>query len=100
MTYETEPGPSVLDDLDTDARYTVGGWGKGIAFWIDCAETEHDDDTEWTGYVHETGRVLAVMVGDDKRHSVDPSDLTLLDNLDYCTECGQVGCSHDGRERG
>jgi hypothetical protein len=24
----------------------------------------------------------------------------MLDELDYCLGCGQVGCGHDGRERG
>ncbi len=87
------------DGLDLEARYTVDGWGAGIAFWIDGPELVPDEDTEWTGYEAPTGRVLVVMVGDDRRHSVDPEDLTLLDELAYCFECGQVGCTHDGRDR-
>ncbi len=86
-------------ELDPEARYTAAGWGAGIAFWIDKLESFPDEDTEWSGYEVETGRVLVVMVGDDKRHSVDPLDLTVLDDLDYCAECGQVGCCHDGKDR-
>jgi hypothetical protein len=46
-----------------------------------------------------TGRVICVMVGDDRRFTFDPDELTPLDDLDYCASCGQVGCTHDGRER-
>ena len=51
----------------------------------------------WEPY--RTGMLLCVMVGDDAPHVVDPGDLTQLGELDYCAECGQVGCCHDGRER-
>jgi len=40
------------------------------------------------------------MVGDDRDYSVDPDDVTELAPEDYCAECGQVGCRHDGREGG
>jgi hypothetical protein len=33
------------------------------------------------------------------RDSFKKSDLIPLDDLDYCAECGQVGCCHDGRDR-
>lgn len=43
--------------------------------------------------------VRAVMVGDDREHLVDPDDLIELDEDAYCAECGQIGCTHDGRDR-
>ncbi|HVP70193.1 MAG TPA: hypothetical protein VMS45_02640 [Gemmatimonadaceae bacterium] len=84
--------------LDPEPRYSVAGHG-GIAFYFAGNETEPDADTHWTGYEVDTGRVVMVMVGDDRRHSIDPDDCTALGDLDYCAECGQIGCEHDGRER-
>lgn len=52
--------------------------------WVTDAES-----TEW--HMH--------MVGDDRDFVHDESDLTLLDEDDYCHVCGQTGCTHDGRER-
>lgn len=79
--------------------YTVSGWGKGIAFWVRGWETEPDEDTEWSGYENRTGRLIMTMVGDDAHHSVDPDDVSPLNDDAYCHECGQVGCTHDGRSR-
>lgn len=76
----------------------------GVAWRIHGAEIEVSED--WDDEVspgcevwRETGRVVAVMVGDDARHTFDPADLEPLGELDYCAECGQVGCTHDGRDR-
>lgn len=81
-----------------DARWEHSQY-DGIAFRVYGWETEPDEDTEWSGIEQRTGRVIAVMVGDDRRHSLDPEDFTMIDDLDYCAECGQIGCTHDGRER-
>ena len=75
-------------------HYTVSGY-RGVAFYVLGWETEPDEETEWSGYEARTGRVLAVMVGDDYRHSVDPSDLTPLAEDGFCRGRGQVGCSHN-----
>ena len=104
-------------EMDTEARYSVAGW-RGVAFrllgweqrWEPCMvymleeETGEEYETpdpygegEWVDDVG--GRVRVVMVGDDKVHIEDLSDLTRLDDLEYCAECGQIGCTHDGRER-
>jgi hypothetical protein len=79
-----------------DARYTLG---DGVAWRIYGWETQPDEDTEWSGYETRTGNVIAVMVGDNQKWSADPEDFALLNELDYCAVCGQVGCTHDGRER-
>jgi hypothetical protein len=78
--------------------YRVRGYA-GVAFTVLGWETQPDEDTEWSGCEVRTGRVLAVMVGDDYRHSVDESDLSPLSEDEYCHSCGQIGCGHDGRER-
>lgn len=71
--------------------YRVKGY-SGVAFWALGWETEPDENTEWTGEEVRTGRVVCVMVGDDRRHSIDPDDLTPLGEDDYCPGCGQTGC--------
>ena len=81
------------------AAYTVNGWGTGIAWYVRGWEVEPDEDTEWTGIMERTGRLIMTMVGDDARFSVDPDDVAPLDREDYCGECGQVGCRHDGLDR-
>jgi hypothetical protein len=86
--------------FDFSCAYTAQGWSDGIAWRAYAYESEPDEDSEWTGYEQPTGRVLAHMVGDDRAFTFDPDDLEPLDDLDYCAECGQVGCQHDGRERG
>jgi len=92
--------------------YTVKGKNnKGIAWRVYGWELEavleadfYDNETdtlivgmEWNE--ERTGRVVCVMIGDDRRFTFDPDELTPLADLDYCAVCGQVGCTHDGRER-
>lgn len=43
------------------------------------------------------GRMIVRMVGDDRDWDVDPTDAMPLDDDEFCTECGQIGCAHDGR---
>jgi len=86
--------------IDWNAHYTINGWSDGIAWYLLGPVMVRDEDYDWTGIEepHET-LVRAVMVGDDRVFEVDRDDLCLLGELDYCAECGQVGCTHDGRER-
>jgi hypothetical protein len=77
----------------------VLGWEvePGAAEWYD------DDAKEWV-FDEEpepvrTGRVIVVMIGDDRHHTVDEDDVQPLAREDYCGECGQVGCTHDGLAR-
>lgn len=100
--------------IDFSARYMVEGW-RGVAYRLlgyakvwepsmfigtddqgEDYEYEEPGEGEW---VDDTSRVIAVMVGDDHKQTVDIEDLTVLGELDYCSECGQVGCSHDRRDR-
>lgn len=52
-------------------------------------------------YVGQTfgGRARVVMVGDDQEWIVDAADLTHIDEDAFCHECGQIGCTADGRDR-
>jgi hypothetical protein len=76
--------------------YRVRGWGAGIAFRVRGWETEPDEDI---GCENRTGMIVVVMVGDDAQHIVDPEDVTPLKREEYCGECGQIGCGHDGLDR-
>ena len=71
----------------------------GVAFYVLGWETEPDEDTEWSGTENCTGRVIAVMIGDDHKHSLDPDDVTPIERTEYCGVCGQIGCAHDGLDR-
>ena len=84
------------DLLDPGIRYSVAGY-RGIAWHYIGDETEPTEDTEWSGIEDPTGRVVMVMVGDDRRFTFDPEDCVPLADGDSCRECGQVGCTADGR---
>lgn len=101
--------------LDLDARYSVAGYG-GIAFYLLGYATEWTEESwEYSGEgdeefessywynepeeVEDRSRVRAVMVGDDHVHEVDIDDLTVIGELDYCAECGQIGCTAGARDR-
>jgi|SRR4051812_44655884 hypothetical protein len=87
------PRPNYEEDAEKfphDA-YRVRGY-DGVAFYVLGWETQPDEDTDWSGYEQRTGRVLAVMIGDDERRPVDPDDLAPLKGSEYCRSCGQIGC--------
>ena len=97
-----------MEDLDFDARYSVKHM-PGIAFYLVGYVTEwqeyvvdvyddYDDVFILTDFeeVEDRNRVIAIMVGDDYKHIVDVDDLTKIDDDDYCSGCGQIGCGHGG----
>ena len=57
-----------------------------------------DEGGDWEDDV-DCGDVLVCMVGDDANHRVPLSSCEVINDLDYCGVCGQIGCSHDGRDR-
>ena len=79
--------------------YRVEGWSKGIAWSVLGWETTPDEDTEWSGYETRTGKIAVCMIGDDRIFYVESNAVTPLQREEFCGECGQVGCSHDGLER-
>ena len=97
-----------MTDVDMNARYRVTGM-PGVAFWLKgyapaprecpghpdgpimgvsfyCDGTCQEDEVD-------TSLVIAVMVGDDREHTVDVDDLVKLDEDEFCPECGQIGCT-------
>lgn len=100
-------------DLTYGDTVRVSGY-RGVAFYVVGHETEErviepdwdtlrdddgnpmDADTWWPDEndieTVPTGRIIVCMVGDDRHHSVDPTDITPLDDDDYCGSCGQIGC--------
>ena len=72
--------------------YRLDRWGKGIAWRILGHETIPDEDTEWSGCENRNGKLIAVMIGDDRMFSVDPDSVHEIDEDSYCPECGQIGC--------
>jgi len=79
--------------------YAANGWGRGVAWYVLGWETVADEDTEWSGEYVRTGKVLAVMVGDDRPFRFDEDDLKPVKREDFCGECGQIGCTHDAYDR-
>lgn len=80
---ETFPENAYRVKNDNAVAWHVLGW-----------ETRPDEDTEWTGIENRTGRVVAIMVGDNSRFCFDPEDLEPLVSGEYCGGCGQIGCGH------
>lgn len=93
--------PRVLS-YEPDAKEFKGAYrlarSPGVAWHVLGWEMEPTEDTEWDGIMVYTGKVVAVMVGDDTRHVVDREDLTPLKRSDYCGGCGQIGCKCDAYE--
>ena len=89
----------VIDDQAFPAdAYTTRDY-PGIAWRVFGWETEPDEETEWTGLEQKTGKIVCVMVGDDRPFLYDPEDVTPLEREEYCGVCGQIGCGHDGLDR-
>ena len=97
--------------LDFDARYRVEHM-PGVAWRLikyvpieveeQYSYVDDDGDTIYDSVFVEDinpNMVIAIMVGDDRKHEIDVDDLILIDEDDYCHECGQIGCTHDGRDR-
>lgn len=87
----------IIEHASESERFTVEGY-RGIAFYFagEQKETVYSDWGDPVDYT-ETGMVYMVMVGDDCKHIIDPEDVTVISDDDYCHECGQIGCKADGR---
>jgi len=68
---------------------------EGVAFRVVGPETAYDDAT---GDPYETGMVYVVALGDDYRRLVDGESIHEIADEDFCHQCGQIGCQHDGRD--
>jgi hypothetical protein len=77
--------------------YRAEGWGAGIAWRKIGFHTFKDEDYEWSGIeVVDTSKVDAHMIGDDKVFTFDVEDLIPIEDDEYCSECGQIGCTANG----
>ncbi len=92
MNYEQQDPDPYPDAVQIDGH-------AGVAWYVLGLETVPDVDTEWTGTEAQTGNLVCVMVGDDRHWAFDPDDVRTLARADYCGECGQIGCGHDGMDR-
>ena len=88
-------------DYDGVAWFSLG-WEKVWEPYTFMAEdedgNEYEEDTgegEWIEDVD--GRVVMVMVGDDRKFTYDRADLTVIDEDAFCHSCGQIGSTADGR---
>jgi hypothetical protein len=86
------------EDECFEGAYCVDQY-PGVAWWVWGWEVEANEDTVWSGYYDRTGRVVCTMIGDDRKFALDPADVHQLAREDYCGECGQIGCCHDGYDR-
>lgn len=102
MVHETRRGRVHYVNDETaypyENAYAVEGW-RGVAWRVYGWQTAPDEDTEWSGIEERTGLLVCVMIGDDEPHTFEPGEVARLDDDDYCAVCGQIGCTHDGRER-
>jgi hypothetical protein len=79
------------EEYQADA-YQIGK--RDVAWSILGWEMANNEDTEWSGYQERTGNLVAVMIGDDRHFSVDPSDVKEISADEFCNGCGQIGCGH------
>lgn len=89
-------------EIDFEAHYKVKGF-RGFAFYLlgyepittagnfyfDEEGYEFEEEPE---VVENRDNVRAIMMGDDKIHIVAVSDLTKIEEDDFCHSCGQIGC--------
>jgi hypothetical protein len=99
QTEYVEPSPAFqTGDYVTCESY------RGVALIVRDLETvwvdylNESDGEEWEGSEQVwNGRYVVTMVGDNRRFSVEESELTTIDRDAFCVDCGQTGCDW-GRE--
>ncbi len=79
-------------ELDFDAAYKVDGM-PGVAWHILKYNSWREPIDEFDSEeIEDRSQVVAVMVGDDRKHIIDVDDLIVIDDDEYCGSCGQIGC--------
>jgi hypothetical protein len=73
----------------------VQGW-RGIAFYIYGYAKEWDEAYE--EWAPNENKLVVIMVGDDRKHTVDVEDVSPLNDSEFCGDCGQIGCGHNVAE--
>jgi hypothetical protein len=99
LGWELEPvGVILCPDCEYHALEREHGGGRVIDKGSKDCDHEHAYYCEEPDH-ERTGKVIAVMVGDDAHHAIDAEDLEAIEREEYCGVCGQIGCCHDGLER-
>jgi hypothetical protein len=106
---------AIATELDFSAFYRVKG-SPGSAWTIrplmvvdGCDGHEDPDHPDGGYYCDEPGvgcleerqaddAVIAVMVGDDRKHEIEVSELEVIGDDEFCRSCGQIGCGHNTYE--
>lgn len=89
----------------TEERWILACGNEAHIYEPDSDDADETEDTHGAAcylydepqQVDDRTRVVAVMVGDDRQHTVDVGDLAEIDPDTYCSECGQIGCEGDFR---
>lgn len=85
-----------VEHADSDDNWEPDPDYPDEMFWMGCEKFYGDVDCTCEPDVNQ---VVVYMVGDDRPFVVDCDDLVKIDRSDYCGECGQIGCTHDGYNR-
>jgi len=99
------PVDGIEDGIDFDAHYKIGpvavswrllGWhAEWVPIMCYCTDDDGNEyETESGEFEQEAdcSKVVAVMVGDDRKHIVDRDDIELIPEDSFCRSCGQIGC--------
>jgi hypothetical protein len=98
--------------MEKGKHYRVAGWSAGVAWyffgypkvWEEITSMEYDPDLdreveihtgegEWVDGWEERGEAIMIMVGDDQKFTVSIEDCTEISDLEFCRDCGQIGCT-------
>lgn len=74
-------------NFDFKQAYKAEGY-SGIAWRATGYGEAYDEE----GEPYLTDLIKAHMIGDDRDFYFEPSELTPIDEDDYCAGCGQIGC--------
>ena len=83
--------------IDFEAAYRHPDY-PGVAWRVDNYKVErvYDGFPDWLyedyEEIEDTSQVECHMVGDDRTFTFDTEDMVKLDEEEYCSCCGQIGC--------
>ena len=91
-TTKTTTKAEVEPEIDFEAHYRVKGY-EGIAWFLRGykIEQEHNEFGEFDEVV-DRSRIVATMVGDDRKFIFGSDEIEKIKETDFCRGCGQIGC--------
>ena len=103
QTRYIEPNAPLENGIDFDAHYRLSGVAVRLLGWKvrwvtvttlreDEDGNEFEEDTDESEPEADYSAVVGVMVGDNRHHHIDISDLVLVPEDGFCRSCGQIGC--------